>query len=58
MIRNLAPTMRRIDPEWLRYALQVAGAASVAFGIGMIYEPAALIVGGIAAILIAEGRGK
>lgn len=37
--------------------LALAGAALVAFGVGMVFEPAGLIVGGVEALATAYGIG-
>lgn len=38
--------------------IEIAGVVAVTVGVGFIWWPAALIVGGIAAVLIAQGMDR
>lgn len=50
--------LKSIAAEWWPDALMVAGAASISYGSGMIYPPAAWIVGGVFVILIGILGGR
>ncbi|ODT22233.1 MAG: hypothetical protein ABS35_15395 [Kaistia sp. SCN 65-12] len=52
-IRRGATAVARATPALARDCVGIVGAASVVFGIAMIYQPAAFIVGGLMAMAAA-----
>lgn len=45
--------LKKIKRDWVAQALELVGAAGVAFGVSLIYRPAGVIVAGVSLVAFA-----